>query len=38
MTADELRAFLGERGVGFDEKEVQNGHQFRCHSGEVFVA
>ena len=38
MTADELRHLLAEQQVNFTEKEVQNGWQFKCDSGEIFVA
>jgi predicted nucleotide-binding protein len=38
MTADELRDFLAEQGVGFGEEEIQNGYLFRCESGEIFAA
>ena len=35
MTTDELRAFLMSVRR-FEEKDVQNGHHFRCDSGEVL--
>ncbi len=31
MTDDDLRAFLTQRGVAFDERPIQHGTQFRCH-------
>jgi len=36
MIADELKAFLTQRQVLFQEKDVQSGTQFRCKSGEIF--
>jgi len=36
MTTDELRAILGERGVVYSEKPVQNGIRFDCKTGETF--
>ncbi len=36
MTADDLRAFLKQRGVPFKERTVQHGVQIRCTSGEIF--
>ena len=38
MTPDELRDFLNQRQVNYQEKEVQHGRQFKCQDGEVFVA
>jgi predicted nucleotide-binding protein len=39
MKPDALREFLTERGVNFEEKEIQNGRQFRCtDGGEIFSA
>lgn len=38
MKPDELREFLLERAVGFDEQEVPYGRKFKCEAGEVFVA
>src|SRR5690349_20874832 len=38
MTTEQLRAFLRQREVDFTEKEVQNGIQFKCSTGESFVA
>jgi predicted nucleotide-binding protein len=38
MNADELRDFLIQRQVRFSENEVQYGRQFKCESGEIFVA
>jgi predicted nucleotide-binding protein len=38
MTSDELRDFLRQRRVSCNEQNVQHGVQFRCDSGEVFVA
>jgi predicted nucleotide-binding protein len=38
MTADELRGFLVDNDVKFEEKEIQHGTQFKCDTGEVFVA
>ena len=38
MTADELRGFLQQRGAAFQEKDVQNGRQFVCETGEKFIA
>src|SRR5438046_10663711 len=37
MTADELRGYLTQRRVPFEEKFVQHGIQFRCGSGEIFI-
>jgi predicted nucleotide-binding protein len=37
MTPDELRDFLNQRQVGFEEKEIQHGHQFKCQDGEIFA-
>jgi predicted nucleotide-binding protein len=36
MTPEELRAFLTQRQVRFDEKDIQFGTQFRCKSREIF--
>ncbi len=36
MTADQLRAFLTQRQVPFEERAVQLGRQFRCATGEIF--
>lgn len=36
MTADELRAFLKQRQVLFEEKPLEYGTQFRCKLGEIF--
>jgi predicted nucleotide-binding protein len=36
VTADDLRAFLTQRGARFEEKEIAYATQFRCQSGEVF--
>ncbi len=38
MTADELRDFLTQRDVKFEENEIQHGTRFKCGSGEVIVA
>ncbi len=38
MTAEELREFLSEQGVGFSETELSHGMKFKCEDGEVFVA
>jgi len=38
MTPEELKAFLTQRQVSFNEKPVEHGIQFRCATGEVFVA
>jgi predicted nucleotide-binding protein len=38
MTADEVRDFLTQRRVNFQEKEIQHGHQFKCEDGEIIVA
>jgi predicted nucleotide-binding protein len=37
MTPDEMRDFLNQRQVGFEEKEIQHGHQFKCQEGEIFA-
>ena len=36
MTPEELRAFLTQRQVVFEERPIEHGTQFRCKSGEVF--
>jgi predicted nucleotide-binding protein len=36
LTTEELRAFLRQREVAFEEKPVPHGTQFRCRSGEIF--
>ena len=36
MTADQVRTFLTERQIVFEEKSIQNGTQFRCCDGEIF--
>ena len=36
MTPEELRAFLTQRQVSFEEKDIQDGKQFRCKSREIF--
>lgn len=36
MNAKELRDFLTQRQVVFDEKAIDYGTQFRCKSGEIF--
>ncbi len=36
MTADEARAFLIQRQVRFDERDIQFGVSFRCASGEIL--
>lgn len=36
MTADELRAFLRQRQVQFEERNISFGTQFRCKTGEIF--
>lgn len=38
MTADELREFLNERGIGYSETEVSHGMKFKCDDGAIFVA
>ena len=38
MTADELRSFLAEQRIDFQEEEIQNGYLIRCDSGETFAA
>jgi len=38
MTADELRDFLTQKNVKFEENEIQHGTRFKCGSGEVIVA
>src|SRR5712691_5625026 len=38
MTADELRDLLRQKRVSCKEQPVQHGVQFRCDSGDVFVA
>lgn len=35
MTPEELRAFLTQRQVSFEEKAIEHGIQFRCKSGEI---
>jgi len=37
MNADEFRTLLDERQVRYEEKEIQDGRQFRCISGEIFT-
>lgn len=37
MIADQLRDFLRQRQVPFEEKPVQYGTQFRCTGGEFFT-
>ena len=37
MTADELREFLAERGIGYNLEEIRNGQLFRCDDGEIFI-
>ncbi len=37
MTPDDLRGYLTQRQVTFEEKPVQHGVQFRCSSGEIFT-
>src|SRR5438552_1179563 len=37
MKPEQVRQFLNDKGVQFEEKEVQNGTQFRCQEGEIFV-
>lgn len=37
MTMEELRDFLIQRRIGFSEKEILNGTQFKCEGGEIFV-
>jgi len=37
MTVDELRDFLNQRQVVFQEKEIQHGCQFKCQDGEIFA-
>ena len=36
VTADDLRAFLTQRGVRFAEKPIPYATQFRCQTGEIF--
>lgn len=36
MTPEELRDFLGQRRVRFQEEPIQHATQFRCSGGEVF--
>lgn len=36
MTPEELRAFLKQRQVSFEERAIEHATQFRCASGEVF--
>jgi predicted nucleotide-binding protein len=36
MNPEELRAFLTQRQVRFEEREIEYGTQFRCASGEIF--
>jgi hypothetical protein len=38
MSPDELRDFLVERGVNFNQEEMQYGFLFRCEEGEKFAA
>jgi predicted nucleotide-binding protein len=38
MSPDELREFLAERGVSFNQEEMQYGYLFRCEEGEKFAA
>jgi predicted nucleotide-binding protein len=37
MTASELRDFLIQNDVKFEEEEIQHGTKFKCDGGEVFV-
>ena len=37
MTPDQMRAFLKQQNVKYEEKQLQHGIQFRCDDGEVFV-
>lgn len=36
MTADEVKAFLTQRQVRFNEQKIQSGVQFRCAGGEII--
>jgi predicted nucleotide-binding protein len=36
VTIDQLRAFLTQRQVSFEERAIQLGRQFRCGTGEIF--
>jgi predicted nucleotide-binding protein len=36
MTAEDLKAFLTQRQVKFEDNPIQFGMQFRCKSGEIF--
>ena len=36
MTSEDLRNFLSDNGVEFEERELTNFLQFRCASGEIF--
>jgi predicted nucleotide-binding protein len=38
MKPNELRGFLTEQGVSFEEKEIPYGRKFECEGGEVFAA
>lgn len=37
ISPDDLRAFLRQRQVAFEERPVQHATQFRCATGEVFT-
>lgn len=37
MTPQQLRDFLNQQNVDYEEKEIQHGIQFRCSGGEIFV-
>jgi len=36
VTPDQLRAFLNERSVSYQEEPIQHATQFRCPGGEIF--
>src|ERR1700694_464133 len=36
MDVDELRSFLNQHQVRFEEQEIQHGTSFKCKSGEIF--
>lgn len=38
MTVEQLRAYLTQRQVVFDEKKISYGMQFRCRTGEILTA
>lgn len=38
MKPDELREFLNQQQIDFEEKEVPYGRKFACEGGEIFVA